>query len=137
MNEGIPTQNEDEQEDSSSQGSFMDATQTQEDSIDDTAQSKSPKDATPVRILKDMEFLKNSWAHMTKNNKEEDSLSTKSPPNAGVSNQLIVDQDGFQLKLSKGQKKAQKRLNQLSKDTYSTSSKVLSRPFKWSVFNGM
>lgn len=108
----------------------MDATQTQEDSIDDTAQSKSPKDANPVRILRDIEFLKNSWAHMIENNKEEDSLSTKSPPNVGVSNQLIVDQDGFQLKLSKGQKKAQKRLNQLSKDTYSTRSKVLSRTLK-------
>lgn len=45
---------------------------------------------------------------MTENGEEEDSVSTESPPNAGVSNQLIVDQDGFQLKLSKGRKKAQK-----------------------------
>jgi hypothetical protein len=41
-----------------------------------------------------------------------------------------LDEDGFQLQISKNQKKAQKKLKQLSRDTYSTRSKVPPKPFK-------
>lgn len=57
MNKALPAHNDVTQEDKSSQGSFVDATQTNGDSIEDTAQSKSNIVTTPVRVLKDMEFL--------------------------------------------------------------------------------
>jgi hypothetical protein len=38
--------------------------------------------------------------------------------------------EGFQLKVSKGQKKAQKKLNQSSMDSYATRSRVTQKPFK-------
>jgi hypothetical protein len=41
-----------------------------------------------------------------------------------------VDEEGFQLQISKNQKRAQKKLKQLSRDTYSTRSKVPPKPFK-------
>jgi len=41
-----------------------------------------------------------------------------------------TDVDGFQLQVSKSQKRAQKKMNQASKNSYGTRSKVYPKPFK-------
>lgn len=107
-------------DDVSSQGSFVDATQIQEDSNDET--EDDIEISTPDRIKKDMVFLHNSWANLADLEEEEDGL-TASTHNEDQQN---VDADGFKMKLSKNQKKAQKK--QVSRDTYATRSKVNPRP---------
>jgi len=60
--------------DSSIQGSFLVATQREEDSpsTDDEVQSKeAQKDTTPERVMRDMAFLKASWANMVENQDNE------------------------------------------------------------------
>jgi hypothetical protein len=76
---------------------------------------------TPVNVVKDMEFLKDSWANMAE---EEDEVL--------ADNNLVspAHDDGFTVSISKHQKKIQKKKSQSSKDSYATRSKVPSRPFK-------
>jgi hypothetical protein len=64
-----------------------------------------------------MEFLKESWANMTE--ADDEALQ-----NADSNEQ------GFQLHLTKNQKKAQKKLKQSSRDSYATRSKVPPKPFR-------
>jgi hypothetical protein len=107
---------------SSTKGSFVDATQFQQDT--DTNSEGNILITTPERVKKDMEFLKESWANMADNDEVEARLMEyleKDPP-------LAVDNS--QGKLSKGQKKAQKKQNQSSKDSYATRSRVNPEPFK-------
>jgi hypothetical protein len=109
-------------DESSSQGSFVDATQEKQDK---TSSSESDKlDITSDRVKNDMAFLKDSWANMIKNEEEEARLLTH------LEKEPAQPVDNFQLKMSKGQKKTQKRLNQSSKDSYATRSKVFQKPFK-------
>jgi hypothetical protein len=67
-----------------------------------------------------MVFLNESWANMVENEEEDTSLNQA--PSLPVEN--------FQVVLSKGQKRAQKKLNTSSKDSYATRSKVSQKPFK-------
>jgi hypothetical protein len=98
--------------DSSQDSAFVDATQFQNETVTEPVM-------TPERVQKDMNFLKQSWANMAE--QEEQDTSTKE--------QQQCD-EGFQIKLSKQQKKTQKKLSQSSKDSYATKSKVNQRPFK-------
>jgi hypothetical protein len=75
---------------------------------------------TPDRVIKDMEFLKESWANMVE--AEEDNVQDKEDTN--------VQDDGFQIHMSKNQKKAQKRVKQSSRDSYATRSRVPPKPFR-------
>jgi hypothetical protein len=105
--------------DESTQGTFVDATQHQLIVSEDTNVVAAP---SPVRVAKDMEFLKNSWANMMEEDDADKVLVDPGPsvnPNAG-----------FQLVLSKNQKKAQKRTTFSSRDSYTTRSKGTSKPFK-------
>lgn len=118
---------------SSTQGYFVDATQRHDDflSTDDEVQSKEEQlVTTPERVIKDMAFLQKSWANMTENEYAEARLlaSLKNEPAVAEDNE--VDQEGFQIMMSKSKKKAQKKLKNLSRDTYANRSKVTSKPFK-------
>ncbi|MCH99212.1 hypothetical protein A2U01_0020223, partial [Trifolium medium] len=104
-------------EDSSTKGSFVAV--TQEDHSEEVHQI-----ATPERVKKDMVFLKESWANMTENEENETRLIDNLEKDPQQSS------DGFQVKMSKGQRKAKKRVNQSSKDSYATRSKVSLKPFK-------
>jgi hypothetical protein len=78
---------------------------------------------TPDRVVRDMTFLKESWANMTE---ADDALQI-------VDDTSLIDnsnEQGFQIQMSKNQKKAQKKLKQSSKDSYATRSKVPPKPFK-------
>jgi hypothetical protein len=73
-------------------------------------------------VAKDMEFLKNSWANMMEEEEADKVLEDPGPsanPNAG-----------FQLVLSKNQRKGQKRATVANMDSYTTRSKGTSKPFK-------
>jgi hypothetical protein len=92
---------------------------------------------TPDRILKDMQFLKASWAAMAEEEEEEGSQNLKAAEN-DMQNQVLEvaenaiqqQDDGFQVSLSKHQKKIQKKKSQSSKESYATRSRVNSKPFK-------
>jgi hypothetical protein len=77
---------------------------------------------TPDKVIKDMQFLKSSWANMTE---EEEEIQK----NVEATEQVNPD-EGFQLSISKHQKKALKKKSVSSKDSYATRSKVPSKPFK-------
>ncbi|KAK2352210.1 hypothetical protein QL285_096523 [Trifolium repens] len=80
---------------------------------------------TPTRVAQDMEFLKDSWANMAD---AEEELQKKLEDTRQM--EALID-DGFQIQLSKGQNRVQKKLKQSSKDSYATRSKGVSpRPFK-------
>jgi hypothetical protein len=106
---------------SSSTDDFVDATQFQKD---DTIAVDQHEVSTPVRVQNDMRFLKESWATMVDLEEQE----------AAIAGTSLVDaqkkDDGFQIQMSKHQKKAQKRTTISSKDSYATRSKVSSKPFK-------
>jgi hypothetical protein len=73
------------------------------------------------RVLKDMAFLKESWANMVEADEGTHEIEK---------DQVEGNADGFQIQLTKNQKRAQKRLNQSSKDSYATRSKVAPKPFR-------
>jgi hypothetical protein len=64
----------------------------------------------PDRVVSDMAFLKESWANLTE---ADAALQNVEDTN------LTADQ-GFQIHMSKNQKKAQKKLKQSSRDSYAT-----------------
>jgi hypothetical protein len=106
--------------DTSSQDSaFVDATQFQKE---DTLADMQQPILTPVRVQKDMAFLKESWANMADLEDQNNAQGNTSASH--------LQEEGFQVKLSKNQKKAQKKLSQSSKDSYATRSKVPLKPFK-------
>jgi hypothetical protein len=76
------------------------------------------------RVIRDMAFLKESWANMTEADEEVQQNEANPSP--------IEDSNdtGFQIHLSKNQKKAQKKLKQSSRDSYATRSKVPPKPFR-------
>jgi energy-coupling factor transporter ATP-binding protein EcfA2 len=77
----------------------------------------------PDRVEKDMVFLKESWANMA----DAEEQLQKNLEDTGQHN---LD-DGFQVQLSKGQKRIQKKLKQSSRDSYATRSKGVSpKPFR-------
>jgi hypothetical protein len=116
-----------------SQDSFVDTTQFNEQLAADTICNNNNEIVTPDnpiiggdasnigmlpdRVTRDMEFLKESWANMTE--ADDEALQ-----NADSNEQ------GFQLHLTKNQKKAQKKLKQSSRDSYATRSKVPPKPFR-------
>jgi hypothetical protein len=75
---------------------------------------------TPTRVAKDMAFLKESWANMV----EDDENTSHNAADT------TIHDDGFQIHLSKNQKKAQKKVKQSSRDSYATRSRVPPKPFK-------
>ncbi|MCH87332.1 hypothetical protein A2U01_0008200, partial [Trifolium medium] len=105
----------------SSQSSFVNATEEQEKGSSSVSESL---DATPDRVKSDMAFLNDSWANMVENEDEE----------ARLMEQLEKDPtqpaENFQMKMCKGQKKSQKKQNQSSRDSYATRSRVTQKPFK-------
>jgi hypothetical protein len=78
----------------------------------------------PDRVVRDMVFLKESWANMT----ETDDAALQNVED--TSNNGDSNEQGFQLHMSKNQKKAQKKLKQSSRDSYATRSKVPPKPFR-------
>jgi hypothetical protein len=74
--------------------------------------------------MQDMAFLKESWANMVE---AEEEATTEA--NETEQREDNFD-DGFQVHLSKNQKKAQKKLKCPSKDSYATRSKVAPKPFR-------
>jgi hypothetical protein len=83
-----------------------------------------PSNLIPERVARDMNFLKQSWANMTE--AADETLQHV------VDTSLTTDpnEQGFQLHLSKQQKKAQKKITQSSRDSYATRSKVPPKPFR-------
>jgi hypothetical protein len=83
-----------------------------------------PSNLVPERVARDMHFLKQSWANMTEAAEEELQQvdDTSLPTNS--------NEQGFQLHLTKQQKKAQKKITQSSRDSYATRSKVPPKPFR-------
>jgi hypothetical protein len=75
---------------------------------------------TPARVAKDMVFLKESWANMVED--DEDTIQN--------ADDTSLHDEGFQIHLSKNQKKAQKKVKQSSRDSYATRSRVPLKPFK-------
>jgi hypothetical protein len=72
-----------------------------------------------------MNFLKESWANLVESEMQNPIDETNEDQTDKV------DDDGFQVQLSKGQKKAQKKLLlQASRDSYTTRSKVSPKPSK-------
>jgi hypothetical protein len=67
-----------------------------------------------------MAFLKESWANMVEAEDEADH---------NIADTNLHD-DGFQIHMSKNQKKAQKKVKQSSRDSYATRSRVPPKPFK-------
>jgi hypothetical protein len=106
---------------SSNKDSFVSNTQVQP--TPDVSSSKSIRD-TPERVIKDMNFLKTSWANMVDD--EENAQLCLEEAGYSESNHA----DGFQVVLSKAQKNTQKKKKQSSKDSYATRSKVTLKPFK-------
>jgi hypothetical protein len=102
---------------SSSKGSFVDATQI---NIEDTSSSVDTRQ-THDRVLQDMAFLNESWANMVETEEEANKVLEDSGPN---------QDEGFQVSMSKNQKKAQKKLKQSSRDSYTTRLKGPNKPFK-------
>jgi hypothetical protein len=86
--------------------------------IDGGASKIDETQRLPERVARDMAFLKESWANMT----ETDDVIQQ--------NVEDTSDTGFQLHLTKHQKKAQKKLNQSSRDSYATRSKVPLKPFR-------
>jgi hypothetical protein len=130
--------NEDFDEDTGSQDSFVNDTQIDE-AVRQVENSRPIMESTlqhekvanvnvivniPDRVEKDMAFLKESWANIA----EAEEESHKNLEDTG---QQVVIHDGFQVQLSKGQKRAQKKLKQSSRDSYATRSKGVSpKPFR-------
>jgi hypothetical protein len=128
--------NEDEEEESSSDEIFVNATQVIENinpsvipgdcqamvlhkPINPSAEEPSNR-IIPDRVVKDMEFLRESWANLA-----------EAEENEKTRNDMIhTADDGFQVQLSKEQKRAQKKKLQASRDSYATRSKVSPKPFK-------
>jgi hypothetical protein len=86
--------------------------------IDGGASKLDETQQLPERVARDMAFLKESWANMT----ETDDVIQQ--------NVEDTSDTGFQLHLTKHQKKAQKKLKQSSRDSYATRSKVPPKPFR-------
>ncbi|MCH83360.1 DUF4283 domain protein, partial [Trifolium medium] len=103
--------------DSNSKDSFVQA--TQQNLEDDGNSSASAviitptSSSTPERVLKDMVFLKESWANMVETEQEQEDDGTPD----------IEEPDGFTVALSKNQRKQQKKKSKSSKDSYLTRSK--------------
>jgi hypothetical protein len=105
--------------DSSQDSAFVDATQFQKDDVP----ILDPV-VPPDRVQKDMIFLKQSWANIA-------DLEDQDMPQVDIAPTVPQQCDeGFQVQLSKQQKKAQKKLSHSSKDSYATRSKVSQKPFK-------
>ncbi|KAK2403140.1 hypothetical protein QL285_052602 [Trifolium repens] len=124
-------------EENSSQDSFVNDTQPVEVAGQSVISGQPPQEdrpnqpvdivkvPTPERVAKDMVFLKESWANMA----EADEELQKKLEDTGQ--MVAIHDDGFQIQLSKGQKKAQKKLKQSSRDSYGTRSKGVSpKPFR-------
>jgi hypothetical protein len=88
------------------------------------AGASSQPNQPPDRVLKDMAFLKESWANMTEAEEDAHEVLNETDQMEGTT------ADGFQIHLSKNQKKIQKKLKQSSKDSYATRSKVAPKPFR-------
>ncbi|PNX74454.1 hypothetical protein L195_g030374 [Trifolium pratense] len=122
-NKDMDAANDSNVSESSSLGSFVKATREHVDTGEDSSK-RNDLNHTPDRVLKDIQFLNESWANMTE--AEEEAQVALQDSDIAVDNQ----EEGFQVKLSKNQKKAQKKLKQSSKDSYATRSKVPSKPLK-------
>jgi hypothetical protein len=77
----------------------------------------------PDKVARDMAFLKESWANMTE---ADEAFQNFEPTN----HEVDITNQGFQIHMSKQQKKTLKKLKQSSRDSYATRSKVPSKPFR-------
>jgi hypothetical protein len=110
--EDLEDEDNDDASDTSSQGTFVDATQHQ------IIVHEGATNITPERVIQDMNFLKQSWANMVE--AEE-----------GTSNFPEDQDDGFQEVKNRGHKRNIKKLAQANRGNYTTRSKVVpSKPFK-------
>jgi hypothetical protein len=92
--------------------------------IDGGANKVAETQQLPERVARDMAFLKESWANMTE---ADDGMQQNVDDTSPIENS---NDAGFQIHLSKNQKKAQKKLKQSSRDSYATRSKVPPKPFR-------
>jgi hypothetical protein len=104
---------------SDSEESIVNATQFQVGN-DSASNADADQRQTPDWIMKDMHFLKESWAAMAE---EEENLVISE-------NEEENQNGGFQVSMSKHQKKVLKKKNQSSKESYATRSRVNSKPFR-------
>jgi len=127
-------------DESSSTGSeFVDATQIHEETV--SSDETTNKDKTPAASIdgqgstassqntnqKNKQFLKEAWANMAESEEVEVRLIVDLEKNTDINQQK---DDGFQLQLSKSQKKAHKK-KQSSRDSYATRSKGANpKPFR-------
>jgi hypothetical protein len=90
----------------------------------DGENSKHPE-AVPIpdKVARDMAFLKESWANMTEADEAFQNIEA-------TSHAADTTDQGFQIHMSKQQKKSLKKLKQSSRDSYATRSKVASKPFR-------
>jgi hypothetical protein len=108
---------------SSSQGSIVKDTQAHNGSKSNSSNSASLV-KTPDRVIKDMNFLKDSWANMVDEEEdEEDQIEDSDKIEES-------HESGFQVVLSKAQKNNQRKKKQVGGGTYGTRSRVAPKPFK-------
>lgn len=127
--EGPDSNNQESDSDFSSsatQGSFVDATQDQEPVHENPENTTIP---TPVRVLKDMEFLQKSWATMNQED-EEEIANTAYPEQLQGDAQTFIDKDGFKMVVPKSKKKVHTKRTNLASVSHKTRSKVSPKPFK-------
>jgi hypothetical protein len=116
--------------DSDSSESFVDATQNQPNNASSSNVSVD-QSQTPERIRQDIEFLKQSWANMAEEDEDNQRvLVTTDAAIVATDAAIVANNDGFQVSLSKHQKKALKKMSHSSRDSYITRSKVSPKPFK-------
>jgi hypothetical protein len=77
----------------------------------------------PDKVARDMAFLKESWANMTEADEAFQNVDT-------TRHDAESTDQGFQVHMSKQQKKSLKKLKHSSRDSYATRSKVPSKPFR-------
>lgn len=120
-------------DDGSSTGSeFVDETQTNlvTDSMDEDESIETPAQLQVALVSsadtnkKNMNFLKESWNNMAENVTEEAGLL------AILEKETVsTDDDGFQIQMSKHQKKTQRK-KQINRENYATRSRGSNKPFK-------
>lgn len=120
-------------DDGSSTGSeFVDETQTNlvTDSMDEDESIETPAQLQVALVSsadtnqKNMNFLKESWNNMAENVNEEAGLL------AILEKETVsTDDDGFQIQMSKHQKKTQRK-KQINRENYATRSRGSNKPFK-------
>jgi hypothetical protein len=104
LNDNVEAAAEKMMSEAESSASFVGDTQNQRGVNSDFTASAETRQ-TPDRVIKDMDFLRTSWANMAEEEEEPDSDSV------AAADLLQQGDDGFQVSISKHQKKKFKEKN--------------------------